>query len=78
MKAAMGCSLRLALTVEPRTHIIIEFYLQSVLPEVGVVIVHVGLDRGTKKISASGVFRVFASLLQDSLIKKGLLYAYSC
>ena len=26
-----------------------EFYLQRVLPEVGVVIVHVGLDRGTKK-----------------------------
>ena len=30
-------------------HVIIEFYLQRVLPEVGVVIVHVGLDRGTKK-----------------------------
>ena len=51
--------------------------MQRVLPEVGVVIVHVGLDRGTKK-SASGVFRVFTSLLRDSLIKKGLLYAYSC
>ena len=35
--------------VEPHTHVIIEFYLQCVLPEVGVVIVHVGLDRGTKK-----------------------------
>jgi len=32
-------------TVEPHTHVIIEFYLQRVLPEVGVVIVHVGLDR---------------------------------
>ena len=31
------------------THVIIEFYSQCVLPEVGVVIVHVGLDRGTKK-----------------------------
>ena len=50
---------------------------QCILPEVGVVIVHVGLDRGTKKVSASGVFRVFTSLLRDSLIKKGLLYAYS-
>ena len=36
-------------SVEPHTHVIIEFYLQRVLPEVGVVIVHVGLDRGTKK-----------------------------
>ena len=36
-------------SVEPHTHVIIEFYLQCVLPEVGVVIVHVGLDRGTKK-----------------------------
>ena len=39
----------LLLPVEPHTHVIIEFYLQRVLPEVGVVIVHVGLDRGTKK-----------------------------
>ena len=37
------------LSVEPHTHVIIEFYLQRVLPEVGVVIVHVDLDRGTKK-----------------------------
>ena len=63
--------------VEQHTHVIIEFYLQRVLPEVGVVILHVGLNRH-KKVSASGVFRVFASLLRDSLIKKGLLYAYSC
>ena len=42
------CSI-LYVPVEPYTHVIIEFYLQRVLPEVGVVIVHVGLDRGTKK-----------------------------
>ena len=35
--------------VEPHTHVIIEFYLHRELPEVGVVIVHVGLDRGRKK-----------------------------
>ena len=38
------------ISVEPHTHVIIEFYLQRVLPEVGVVIVHVGLDRGTKSL----------------------------
>ena len=34
-------------SVEPHTHVIIEFYLQRA--EVGVVMVHVGFDRGTKK-----------------------------
>ena len=28
----------------------------------GVVVAHVGLDRGTKKVSASRVLRVFATL----------------
>ena len=37
------------LSVKPHTHVIIEFYLQRELPEVGVVMVHVGSDRGTKK-----------------------------
>ena len=37
-----------------------------------------GFRQRHKKVSASGVFRVFATLLRDSLIKKGLLYAYSC
>ena len=40
---------KMIMPVEPHTHVIIEFYLQRILPEVGVVIVHVGLDRGTKK-----------------------------
>ena len=31
-----------------------------------------------KKVSTSGVFQVFATLLRDSLIKKGILHAYSC
>ena len=39
------------------------------------VIVHVGLDRGAKK---SLLVESFESLLRDSLIKKGLFYAYSC
>ena len=45
----MRKTIRWLLTVEPHTDVIIEFYLQRVLPEVGVVIVHVGLDRDTKK-----------------------------
>ena len=36
--------------VEPHTHVNIEFYLQYVLPEVGVVIVHVGLDEAQKSL----------------------------
>ena len=47
------------ISVEPHTHVIIEFYLQRVLPEVGMIIVHVGLDRGTKK---SPLVKSFESL----------------
>ena len=46
----VGVSFLCMWAVEPHTHVIIEFYLQCVLPEVGVVIVHVGLDRGTKSL----------------------------
>ena len=35
--------------VELHTRIIIKFHLHRELPEVGVVMIHVGLDRGTKK-----------------------------
>ena len=46
---SIPCIYLLSTSVEPHTHVIIEFYLQRVLPEVGMVVVHVGLDRGTKK-----------------------------
>ena len=53
----------------------LHLHLQCVLLEVGVVSAH-GFRQRHKKVSASGVFRVFTSLLRDSLIKKGLLYAF--
>ena len=59
------------LAVELHTH---EFYLQRVLPEVGVVTVHMGLDGGL-------LVECFESLLLYYGIvssKKGILYAYSC